>query len=472
MLSLLFAAILGLHMHPCALGTMHVAARCGTYGVYENRAARSGRIIALHVVVIPALHSSHRAIAEIAGGPGEATTAYAPFILSPGAPKPTRDLHDTYDLLFMDDRGMGQSNQLQCPLAPPADPAVYFAQLFPDGVVRSCRDRLSRTSRLALYDTDNATDDLDDLRAALGYRKLVLDGGSYGTFFSLIYMRRHPEHVESAVLNAVAPPHFQPLPGEPMGAQRALDDLAVKCKRDASCNAHFPHFAQYFQELVDRLGRGPVPVRLIRGKSTVAVMLSKEVFVDRIRELLYDPQGASYLPYAIERAHANDTVPLATLVNSVSTGLDEDLSMGAYLSYSCAEFIPFLDERAVTQAAAHSFAGDLRISAQRHACAIWNVPAMPAAFNDPVHSNAPVLMLSGSDDPATPAQYARAAAAYLPNARIVFVRGAGHGVDTPCSEALVERFVRAQSAAGLDVDACSATFKLPPFATSMAGFGN
>lgn len=54
--------------------------------------------------------------------------------------------------------------------------------------------------RMRVYNTNNAVDDLDSIRAALGYERIVLDGGSYGTFFSLVYIRRHPDHVESAML--------------------------------------------------------------------------------------------------------------------------------------------------------------------------------------------------------------------------------------------------------------------------------
>lgn len=46
-----------------------------------------------------------------------------------------------------------------------------------------------------------AVDDLDDVRAALGYERINLWGGSYGTRAALIYARRHPEHVLSVVLD-------------------------------------------------------------------------------------------------------------------------------------------------------------------------------------------------------------------------------------------------------------------------------
>jgi pimeloyl-ACP methyl ester carboxylesterase len=465
---------LGLHVTPCTQGKTRVAALCGTYGVYEDRAAHAGRVIQIKIAVLKAKHPSNRAIVIIAGGPGESAVPYAPFIADGRFEKPMLQLRERYNIMFMDDRGMGDSNGLTCDLTPQSDPASYFLNLFPDSVVTGCRAKNAARGNLADYNTNNATDDLNDIRAALGYPKLVLDGGSYGTFFSLIYMRRHPESVESAVLNGVAPPGFVPLPGEPMGAQRALDDLIAKCKRDAACHAHFPRFAQQFNALIARLDKGPIPVSLVlkKGAKPVTVQLAKEVFVDHLRQTLYDPGAAAFIPYAIDRASRGDAAPLATLINVVAVGLNDDITNGAWFSYTCSETIPFLDQHAVDAAAAHSFAGDLRIEAQRKGCALWNVPAMPASFNDPVRSDAPVLMLSGSDDPATPPRYAEEAAKYLPNARIALVQGAGHAAETPCTDALVLQFVRAQSAKGLNVNGCSSAFTVPKFIIDAKGFAD
>jgi pimeloyl-ACP methyl ester carboxylesterase len=471
MLAPLLAVVLGLHMQPCTQGKTKVPALCGTYGVYEDRAAQSGRIIPIKVVVLKARHPSNRALAMIAGGPGEAVVQYAPFIADGLFEKPITQLRDTYNIIFMDDRGMGESNGLQCDLTPQSDPAAYFLNLFPDGVVRACRTADAAKGNLADYNTNYAVDDLNDIRAALGYPKLVLDGGSYGTFFSLIYIRRHPESVESVVLDSVAPPGFQPLPGEPVGAQHALDDLIAKCKRDAACNKAFPDFAQEFTALMARLDKGPIPVKVLlkKGTTPVSVRMSKEVFVDQLRHTLYDPEASAVIPIAIDQASRGNTMPLGTLINIAAVSLNLDLTNGAWLSYTCAEMIPFLDQNAVNAAAAHSFTGDLRIEAQRKACGLWNVPAMPASFNDPVRSDAPILIISSSDDPATPPQDAQNAVQYLPNARIVLLQGAGHSTQTSCTDALTVQFVRARSAKGLVLNRCSSSFTVPKFITSPKG---
>lgn len=465
-------AALGLHLKNCTLGKSKTPAWCGTFGVYENRQTRSGRIIALNLIVIPAAHPTHRAVAEIGGGPGEASTDMAvPAVDGEFFPRVTA-LHGTFDMIFMDDRGMGKSNAFPCDFVPANDPAAYFRYLFPPKLVTACHAQSLVTHDIPEYNTNNAVDDLDDIRAALGFNKIMLDGGSYGTLFALVYMRRHPQHVQSAILDGVAPPGFQPIPGEPLGAQKALDDLFAKCAANRACRSHFPMFKQHFAALLQRFDAGPVmvPAKNSTTKTPQTVPLSKEVFVDEMRHILYNAFAASYVPYVVERAYARDYAPLGQMMQTVIVGFGTDLNDGAFLSYSCADMMPFIPQQALNTAAQRSFTSDLRIRAQQEACKQWNVPPMPASFNDPVRSDAPVLMILGSDDPATPAQYGQKALQYLPNGRAILVKGGGHGADTACTDALVAQFVRAGSAKGLDLDKCSATFKLPPFATSMKGW--
>ncbi len=215
---------------PCRIGQAQAAAICGTLTVFENRPTATGRTIDIHFIVIQAKHpATHRAIAYNPGGPGASATAQASDLA--GATGAMATLRDNYDLLFVDNRGTGKSAKQSCNFAPADHPELYFRQLWPDSLVRACRDRLAAQANLSLYSTSLAADDLNDVRAALGYPRLVLFGGSYGTLFYLDYARRHPASVESIVLEGVAPPHFYVIP-LPMarGAQTAIktsSELAV-----------------------------------------------------------------------------------------------------------------------------------------------------------------------------------------------------------------------------------------------------
>jgi len=469
------AAALGLRLAACTVGKAKAPARCGEFGVYENRHASSGRTIALRVVVLPAAHPRGRAIFWNPGGPGASAVDFAGFIVDGAIAKDLSALRDRYDIVLVDNRGIGGRYAQKCDLAPAAHPEKYFVQIWPDDLLAACRTRLALNANLSLYNSSLSADDLDDVRAALGYRKIVLSGGSYGTFFSLVYMRQHPDRVESAVLDGVAPPHLLIVPLEDAaGAQLAMDGVIAGCKADRHCNDAFLHLAQHFSALTQRFDRGPIPIRIrnVSTKHLQTVNLSKEVFVERLRQMLYDPYAASYVPFIVERAYRLDYVPLGTMVQTIALGLGGLVESGANLSVTCAEDIPFITEAAVKRTSARSFEGDARVRAQQRACRIWNVDSVPASFDQPVRSTAPVLMISGSEDPTSPALFSAQQLAYLPNGGRVLVKGAGHVTELPCTDRLKVAFVRASSTHGLNLESCTAAFRRPPFKMSLAGFAD
>jgi len=474
--TVVIAALAGhLRTWPCTAGEARVPSTCGTYAVYENRAARSGRTIELSFIVIKAEHPSHHAIAWNPGGPGASSTAIADAVADGGAPRELSAVRDRYDILLVDNRGTGKSAPQLCDFAPVDRAALYFLHLWPAELVRGCRAKLARTANLSLYTTSIAADDLDELRAALGYPQLVLDGGSYGTRFYLDYARRHPSSVESMVLDGVAPPGLLIIPLEDAkGAQDAMRLVIGECRAEVACNARFPSLGSHFDALVRRFDSGfvHVPLEDATSKHVTVLRLSKEVFADRLRQLLYYPSGAAYAPFIIERAYLGDYAPLATMVEVVTQGLSQELADGLNLSVTCAEDLPFITESDVVATSANSFEGDLRVRAQQRACRIWNVASAPRSFVRPVRSDAPILMISGTDDPTSPPSYAQEALRYLSNARILLIRNAGHGTETRCGDRLIVEFICARSAKDLDLKSCESEYHRPPFAASMAGFGD
>jgi pimeloyl-ACP methyl ester carboxylesterase len=464
---------LGLDLTKCTAGTAKLPARCGTFTVYEDRAAASGRTVAIPLIVIPAEHPAHRAIFWNPGGPGGGAVDAADSIADGSSSKELIRLHAHYDIVLANNRGVGGADAQQCDLSPPAHPEYYFLQLWPDALLKACRERLAAKANLSLYGSSISADDLDDIRAALGYPKIVLDGGSYGTYFFFVYMRQHPEHVESAIFQGVAPPELLKIPLEDaQGSELAMEQLIAACKRDTACEARFPQFKEHFTAVARRFDAGPITVRIENAatKKAQEVSLSKEVFADRLRQALYSAGPGAYVPYIMERAYRGDYVPLGQMIEAVTQGLGSAVEMGLNLSVTCAEDIPFITEDAVLRTSAGSFEGDARVRAQQRACKIWNVQAVPASFNEPVRSDAPVLMISGTDDPATPPDFATRELGYLPHGKQILLRGASHGDETACTDALLVDFVLAHGVLPPNAGSCTASFHRPRFATSMAGF--
>jgi pimeloyl-ACP methyl ester carboxylesterase len=88
------------------------------------------------------------------------------------------------DIIFVDQRGTGNSNRLPCRFIGGSTLQNSFGDLFPIDSVHACREALAPVADVRLYTTPVAMDDLDDVRAALGYGRINLYGSSYGAHAS------------------------------------------------------------------------------------------------------------------------------------------------------------------------------------------------------------------------------------------------------------------------------------------------
>src|SRR6185369_17155689 len=199
---------------------------CGSYEVFENRRAKAGRRITLEIVVFPATGADKLPdpVFYIPGGPGSSSTEDAPYVAQDMA-----KVREHRALVFLDQRGTGGSNPLNCVFFNAADLQSYLGHWNPPDEVRKCRQQLETKADLSLYVTSIAMDDLDDVRAALGYKQINLLGGSYGTRASQEYIRRHGEHVRTATLQGISTTD-QFMPSDfPQHTQAALDGVVAEC---------------------------------------------------------------------------------------------------------------------------------------------------------------------------------------------------------------------------------------------------
>ncbi|HYH83166.1 MAG TPA: alpha/beta hydrolase [Longimicrobium sp.] len=454
----------GPRVEPCMLPGVG-AARCGSLEVWENRAARSGRKIAIRFAVLPATGTATGdPLVPIAGGPGQATIPMAGFVVQDlGA------LRDSRDILLVDARGTGGSSALRCVLYGPA-PNDFLGDFFPADRVRRCAAEWRGRADLGQYTSDNAADDLDDVRAALGYERLNLYGTSYGTRGALVYMRRHPARVRSAILTGVVPTGARIPLRLAADAQRVVDGVIGECEREPACGAAFPGVRGDLRAVVERLARGPVVVTAadpVTG-DPVTFPLTRDLFAEGLRYMTYSASTASYVPAVLHAAGRGDLAPAATqALFGRRVILSDANATGVYLSITCTEDVPFFDEAEGVRLARGSYLGASRVRSQKAACAEWPVRPVERAFLEPVRSDVPVLILTGQWDPATPPAQGHEALRTLPNGRHLVIPSAGHGFNgvsgyRECVPPLLVRFVRTADAKGLDA-ACVAAIHRPPF---------
>jgi pimeloyl-ACP methyl ester carboxylesterase len=439
-----------------------VDARCGTLMVFEDRAARTGRRIPLRIVVLPATtdRPAPDPVFFLAGGPGQAAASS----LTAGSLAFFEPIRRRRDVVLVDQRGTGGSHRLECRLAGPGpEAAAAFGELFPIERVRACRRALEPIADLALYTTPIAMDDLDEVRAALGHATINLDGVSYGTLAALQYVRQHADRVRAVALSGVATPALKFPVHFATGAQTALDALLADCAADADCRRAFPDLAAELAALVAGLNDGPVRFELAPAGdgARVTITMSRGVFAERLRLLLYDPGDAARVPLVVHRAAEGDWVPFARATwPTLGNGRGPN-SMGMYLSVTCSEFLSIVGEPEIERTRG-TLVGEYRTRQHAAACAEWPRGAVPPEYYAPVAAAVPVLMLSGTRDAATPPSFAAAAARTLPRSRQLLITGGTHAYGHACLRGLVAEFLDRASADGLDTG-CVSALPHPPF---------
>jgi pimeloyl-ACP methyl ester carboxylesterase len=436
---------------------------CGKLTVFENRETRSGRTIDLNILVLPAFDQKNKAepLFDLAGGPGEAATGAGDFYAGSG-----KEYRRRHDVVLVDQRGTGQSNRLSIPQD--KTPQHYLSEMYPVDYVREMRHALEQRADLAKYTTSIAMDDLDDARAWLGYDKINLFGLSYGTRAVLVYMRRHPDHVRSAILMGVAPIDLKMPLHHSESAMRAMDLLLSECEQDATCHAAFPQIRDDWKNVLAQLEKQAARVKYSPPGKTArtTVEIQRDVFAERIRTWMYDRDKAARIPLIIHHAADGDLAPF--LQQAIAPSIPDFIADGLYLSVTCAEDVPFINQEEAAALNADNPFGNYRVFQQTRACAMWPRGEIPANFLEPVRSNAPVLIFSGNMDPVTPPKYGEEVAKYLPNSRHVIIPEAGHGPfglsDPGCIDRIAIEFLDKGDAKNLDVS-CVQRMARPPFAT-------
>jgi len=449
----------------CRVSGLPHEVECGSISRPLDPANAGGVQIRIHYVVVPAL--ARRKLADpvflLAGGPGQSAIGVA------GAMMPILGrLNQRRDIVFVDQRGTGRSAPLQCdemrrePLSDETDPELQIAALTRCRIALEKLPHVGGSSGLRFYTTTIAMQDLDAVRRQLGATRIDLIGASYGTRAALEYMRRYPQSVRRVVLDGVAPADMVLPASYSTDAQAAFDAALAACEGAPACAAAHPSLRANWRALLASLPKS-ISVADPRTGRIEPLRLTREMLLGAVRGPLYLPALASTLPTAIDAAAAGRYEGLVGLDSLLSSRKGTQLAMGMHFSVVCAEDMPGL--AAAKDRPGADFGDDLgRLYAR--ICADWPRGDVPSDFYVVPPSRAPVLLLSGGADPATPPRHgARVAAALGPLARHVVVPNAGHGLmGLGCMRDVVFRFVDAPDDAGaLAVDAsCATQIPRPP----------
>ncbi len=405
-----------------------------------------GQQIDVHFAVIPALARNKKPdpLFFFAGGPGQSALTLAGQLQSQYS-----RFSNSRDLVFVDQRGTGQSAPLYCDQESPT--RLLGEALVPEAQIASAKRCLSKLQSLPYGDlrqftTSIAVGDIDAVRDALGYRQINAIGFSYGTRAVLEYLRQFPDRVRRAVIDGVAPPDMALPAAFSTDAQAAFDAVLAACEAEAACATRFPDLRQRWQAMLNDLPGTVTLTHPITGQDET-ISLSREMLTGLVRQPLYMSMLASALPSAMMAATEGRFGPLLGLASVLAGNRDSDMRLATGMHYSviCSEDMPLLPS--TTDRPGKDFGTDLARQYEK-VCADWPRGQIPAGFYRIPAATSPVLVLSGGIDPVTPARHgAKVAAALGGLARHVVVPNAGHGVmNIGCMHSLTYRFINAESA--------------------------
>jgi len=395
-----------------------------------------------------------RAIVHIAGGPGVSSIALSASLLHylPG-------LTADFDHLYVDLRGTGFSDALVCPGGAPSTKAEW------EGCASGQGDR-----DLNHYLTLDGANDLEHVRQRLGYDKLILDGGSYGTRVVLEYMRQHPERLASAVLTSLAPPDWTYFSWMVKTVDQSVAGLVARCNKDAACTALVPDLAADLAARRQALKDSPRMVKV----NGVPMAEDLEAFGVILGAALDNPSTYFKTPRAIHAAVAGDNSLWNAIIGNVLGASVKDasnlpkrrapvqrlrparrwMSLGPDLladalhaAVVCAEWLP--NEAGIAdlqKLASQQTWGSPSDTALAEACAAWKVNPVPASLRAPVTSSAKALLITGELDLRTPVSLGEHTAATLKNATHLVVPYAGHADEmatNTCVNQIMTDFIKA-----------------------------
>lgn len=397
-------------------GSRAYEADFGTITVPENRNNPASRLI--HIPLIR-VHSQAKAPLEpvfgLAGGPGMSNMKWMP---------PDSLLVD-HDFVMVGYRGVDGSSVLDCP-----DVVVAMKagdELLADQTLRRIAEAWRRSAQrlkqsgvdIDGYSMAEVVEDVELARTILGYERINLISESYGTRVAYVYALAHPASIRRSVMISVNPPgHF-------VWEPRTVD-------------AQVQYYDRLWSKDAEMSRRGPGPSASMR---KVLTAMPRSWFLFPINEgkvrtvtfaLLFNRHTAAMVFDAFGAAEEGDASGLALMSTAYDFVIPSMFTWGDLASKAIsADFDTvrhYAEDMVPPDALLGSPLGKLLWGPLTYAR--WPVTPLPTRYRTLQHSDVETLLLSGSVDFSTPAEFAtNELLPYLRNGRQIILSEMGHVAD-------------------------------------------
>lgn len=343
------------------------------------------------------------------------------------------EVSDRYDIVGFDPRGVGQSTPVSCGLRPEdADPRVFLPWPGPDGDITGNVDRARRIAGSCARDggslmrhitTRNEARDIDQIRRALGERRLSYWGTSYGTYVGAVYATMFGDRTDRIVLDSNGDP-------DPRRVARGwAANFAI------GAEDRFPDFATWAAARDDTYGLGATPAAVRDAYLLLAATLDREPLPgltgNTLRALTFNTlYSNSDFPFLARLMHtARTSGPLPDLPIPPADQFQNLVAV--QIATACNDVAWSRSISGYAKAVARNRAAyplTAGMPANIFPCAFW--PYHPTESPTRVTSTGPsnILMIQNLRDPATPYSGAlKMRAALGDRTRMVTVDSGGHG---------------------------------------------
>ncbi|MBF8191329.1 alpha/beta fold hydrolase [Nonomuraea sp. K274] len=339
------------------------------------------------------------------------------------------NLGSRYDLVSFDPRGVDRSAGVKCG---GQVEKLLAADTNADGdrmaeeFAQACEQDAGKV--LPHVGTVNAAKDLDLLRTALGDERLNYFGMSYGTHLGAVYATHFPKNVGRFVLDGAYDPTVtweERAVTQATGFDGAFDAFAADCvAQSCELGADPAAVQKTVESLLEKLKDDPIAVgdrELTFGLAQLAVITP-----------LYAKAAWPMLEQATAAAIKGNGTALLALADAY-TGRRPDgtytTAMTSLQAINCADYAerPTAEQAAEINEKVEKIFPILSAEGSAGVCAHWPVRGDDTARRIDATGSAPIVVIGGKGDPATPYEWATALTAQLKTGVLVTYEGEGHG---------------------------------------------
>ena len=343
-----------------------------------------------------------------------------------------RPLTDLADVVVVGQRGIGSSKpDTACEPIPEPAPDAEVSEEERFTLVRQASQRCKdfwegRGLDLTGFTVVEAAADVNDIRAALGYGKITLWGGSFGSHWSMAILRFHPEMVARAVLTGLeGPDHTYDMPGDVL---KAVERMAEAAEASPTLRPHLPDegLVAAFRRAVARAAKQPIMISVPHPETQEPT---------KVRFDAEDVRGMA-LGYS-GTARSRRRLPkwpmelLEVLDGDFEKAAEDELDDGnrfptaSFFMLDCGSGISRARMERLLADPAADVVGPLGWF-YRAACPVWGSD-LGEEFRQNFETEVPAVLVHGNWDTSTPLENALELAPFFKNGKLVVVKGGTHG---------------------------------------------